>query len=186
METERETKKRFRMLLPWNDEQEEKWLEQEARAGWHLRKVGCFGGYAFERGPAAEVAYRLDFGPSARRDKSEYFGLFRDAGWEHVGTRGLWQFFRKPAAGGEVPEIYTDPASRIAKYRRAAAFLGVFVALMVTQVGASLSRAAGRSASGFLDAILLLQALLMVVFVYGIVRLALVVNRLRKERRLAG
>ncbi len=186
MEMGRETKKMFRMLLPWNDEKEEKWLEEEARAGWHLRKVGCFGGYTFERGPAAEVAYRLDFGPSARRDRSEYFGLFRDAGWEHVGRRGLWQFFRKPAAGGEVPEIYTDPASRIAKYQRIAAFLGVFAAVMVTQVGSSVTRTAGRSASGFLDAILVLQVLLMAVFVYGIVRLTRVVNRLKKQRKLAG
>ena len=128
------------MLLPWNDEKEGRWLAEQERSGWHLKTVGCFGGYVFERAAPADVAYRLDFGPSRLHDRSEYFGLFRDAGWEHLGHRGLWQYFRKVAVDGQAPEIYTDPQSRIAMYRRVSAIMGAMVAVMASQVGSTVSR----------------------------------------------
>ncbi len=186
MDGDRTTRRVFRMLLPWNDEKAERWLEEQARSGWHLQRVGCFGGYTFERGAPAEVAYRLDFGPSARRDREEYFGLYRDAGWEHLGTRGLWQFFRKPVVAGDVPEIFTDPASRIAKYRRLLALFGMFVAVFTTQIGSHVAtRGASRAgaAPGGFDWVLGVQAVMMGVFLYGVVRLALVINRLSKQPR---
>jgi hypothetical protein len=111
-----------RFFLPWRDEAEGSWLEQQERSGWHLEAVRPWG-YRLVRGAPAEVAYRLDMVPPRRSDRPEYFGLFRDAGWEHVGCRGLWQVFRKPVVDGVIPEIHTDSASRIGTSRRLIGFL---------------------------------------------------------------
>jgi hypothetical protein len=168
------------MFMAWNDEKEERWLSEQERSGWHLKVVRCFG-YTLERATPADVAYRLDVGPSARHDREEYFGLFRDAGWEHVGTRGLWHIFRKPVVNGQVPEIYTDPESRLAKYRRLMALMGVFLAVLATQTAPRVA-GNGQSAIARYPAILIVQVLAMAVFVYGITRLALVIRKLKRSQ----
>jgi len=184
MSGDKTTRTVVRILVPWGDAREERWLAEQERAGWHLENVRCFG-YTFARAAPAETAYRLDVGPSVRRDRQEYFDLFGDAGWEHVGARGLWQYFRKPVVGGEVPEIYTDPGSRIAKYRRLACLMGAFTALIASQTGSRLaSGAADRSAAAHgLDAILVLQTAVLAVLLYGIVRLLQLVSHLRGDQR---
>ena len=183
MNGDKTTKRVFRMLLPWNDEKEGRWLAEQERSGWHLKAVGCFGGYVFERAASADVTYRLDFGPSRFHDRSEYFGLFRDAGWEHLGHRGLWQYFRKPTVDGQVPEIYTDPQSRIAMYRRVSAIMGAMVAVMASQVGSTVSRGGAHTTLAGLPVILAIQLLLMVLFGYGTVKLLLVISRLKRRQR---
>ncbi len=180
MSSGKQTKTVVRLLMAWNDEREERWLAEQERSGWHLKAVRCFG-YTFERAAAAEVAYRLDFGPSVRHDRGEYFGLFRDAGWEHVGKRGLWQYFRKAVVDGQAPEIYTDPQSRIGKYRRLVALLGALFAVVLSQTAPRLA-AEGQSGSALAryPAFLFLQLFLIAVFAYGIVRLLLVISRLKR------
>lgn len=182
MNSDQATKRVFRMLMPWNDEREGRWLAEQERSGWRLKAVRCFGGYVFERGAPADVAYRLDFGPSRFHDRSEYFGLFRDAGWEHVGSRGLWQYFRKAAVAGQDAEIYTDPQSRIAMYRRVSAIAGAMVAVMASQIGSTVSRGGAHSTLAGWPVILTIQLLLMAVFGYGIVRLLMVISRLKRSQ----
>jgi hypothetical protein len=164
-----------RILWAWNDEKEELWLGEQEKAGWRLARILPWG-YTFARSAPADMAYRVDFGPGRRNDRSEYFGLFRDAGWEHVGERGLWQFFRKPVVGAEVPEIFTDTESRIAKYRRLLAFLGVLTAFLASQTAL---RFGGTPTSGT-PTILTIQLLALLGFAYVGVRLLLVINRLKK------
>lgn len=179
MSVENTTKTVVRALLAWNDEKEERWLAEQERCGWHLKAVRCFG-YTFEKATPADVAYRLDLGPSARRDRGEYFGLFQDAGWEHVGARGLWQYFRKPVVDGQVQEIYTDPESRIAKYRRVIALLVVMLSVLVTQTAPRLATGPSSASLARYPAILVLQILLIAVLAYGIVRLLMVISKLKR------
>jgi hypothetical protein len=66
--------------------------------------------------------------------------LFKDAGWEFVGEFGNWYYFRTPGRPGPVPEIHTDPESRMAKYRRLLGFLvlisgAVWAPLFITSLG---------------------------------------------------
>jgi hypothetical protein len=181
MSGEKSTKTVVRMLMAWNDQKEERWLAEQERSGWHLKAVRCFG-YTFERAAPAEMAYRLDFGPSRFSDRSEYFGLFQDAGWEHVGTRGLWQYFRKAVVDGQVPEIHTDAQSRIAMYRRVIAIMAVMLGVMVTQTVPRLAmERQSVSSLGRYPAILVIQLSLVAIFAYGIVRLLLVISRLRRS-----
>ena len=56
---------------------------------------------------------------------------FEDAGWEHLGHMGGWQYFRTLAGEGELPEIYSDPDSKIQKYHRILAYLTIFLPIMI-------------------------------------------------------
>jgi hypothetical protein len=173
------------MLLPWNDEKEERWFEEKARSGWHLRRVGFFGGYTLERGAPAEVAYRLDFGPSARRDRDEYLGLYRDAGWEHVGARGHLQYFRRAVVDGKVPEIFTDPASRVAKYRRVMAVLGMMLGMLAVVIAPKWPVPGAQDHWRLVDKVyasaFVLKLVVMAYLLYGIVRLNRLIERLKRQ-----
>ena len=46
-------------------------------------EAAAFGQYTFAEGAGREYAYRLDFVTAAEQE--DYYQLFRDAGWEHVG-----------------------------------------------------------------------------------------------------
>ena len=124
---------RFKFFWDDADHMLESWLQDMARQGLHLHKVGvlrCW--FVFRRGAPAEMSYRLDF--QARRTKADYFQLFADAGWEHVDQVLGWQFWRAPARAGRTPEIFTDVESRIRKYQRliwlfALAWLPLFIML---------------------------------------------------------
>jgi hypothetical protein len=116
METEKCWK--FRLFWAWQEEQEEKWLTEMSRAGWHLSAFGIFGVYNFRKGTPKNFAYRLDYQSSTSKDRQAYLQLFQDAGWEHLGNLSAWEYFRKETKPGEEPEIFTDPESKIQKYHR--------------------------------------------------------------------
>lgn len=107
---------RYKLHFVWEDEKEEQWLRAMARQGLHLVKANQMCRYVFRVGAPDDVVYRLDYLPRARKDTS-YFQLFEDAGWEHAWACSGWQYWRKPAQGGE-PEIFTDRQSKVEKLRR--------------------------------------------------------------------
>jgi hypothetical protein len=121
--TKSNTQRKFKWFWAWQDEKEETWLAEMSRQGWHLLEPGLFGFYVFQAGPPKNYIYRLDFQSDYQLDKGEYLRLFSDAGWQHLGTMGGWQYFRKAVRAGESAEIFTDADSKIAKYRRLIAIL---------------------------------------------------------------
>jgi hypothetical protein len=164
----KETKRVFRLFFVWQDEQEEQWLEQMAREGWRLVRAGVV--YRFERDIPREVRYRLDYRSSAPGGWPEYLGLFRDAGWEHVGRFGGWQYFR--TCSREAPEIFTDTASRAHKYRQLLALLlAAMTVNLITFVGNRHGYQGARA----------LQAAVVLVLAYGMVRILLRLRRLRSQ-----
>jgi len=116
---------KFKWFWAWDDEKEESWLSNMAREGWHLKDLGLPGNYTFESGEPREDYYRMDF-ITNRRDFQNYIQLFKDAGWEHLGELGGWQYFRTNAEETVIPEIYTDKDSKIQKYQRLIAYLIIF------------------------------------------------------------
>lgn len=133
----------FKWWASWNDHRIEAWLGQMAAEGWHLESVGAFGPYRFSRGGPAQVAYRIDFWPNQGRDAS-YEQLFKDAGWELAASTVGWSFWRHPYIDGKAPEIFTDDASKIAKYRRWLA-LGVAMVPLNIAILVAASRLPGGS-----------------------------------------
>lgn len=129
METERIRRRKW--FWAWQDEREETWLQDMAAQGYHLVDTNCPGVYDFVKGEPSETIYRLDFPYAAGQDLESYLQLFEDAGWEHVGSMGGWQYFRKTVQPGESAEIYTDNESKIRKYQRLVTYLAIFLPIWI-------------------------------------------------------
>jgi hypothetical protein len=173
------TKTVIRIFWAWNHGKEERWLSRMARDGWHLTAPrGIY--YRFEKGAPADVVYRLDYQNPKKADRKEYLGLFRDAGWDHVGEFANWQYFWTAAGDGPPPEIHTDPESRMAMYRRVLGLLAViFIAVCVPTI----TRIGRPQPSGtFWVIVRLSQGLLMILWAYAIIRLALKIREIRQGR----
>ncbi len=122
--------KKSRWFWAWNDDKEEAWLGEMSRQGLHLQQAGAFGQYTFEQGEPRQYAYRLDFVTESKK-KDDYYQIFRDAGWEHVGEMSGWQYWRKEIVDGKVPEIFTDNASKIQKYQRLLGYMVIFYPIFI-------------------------------------------------------
>ena len=109
--------KKFKFYAIWSDDKIEQWLNDMAKQGLHLQSVNLFNRYTFVRDEPADVSYQLDF--MTKLDRSgEYYGLFIDAGWEHVIEFTGWQYWRKSYINGKPPEIFTDVESKLKKFQR--------------------------------------------------------------------
>ncbi len=120
---------RFKMFFPHQDREQEQWLRAMANKGLHLKSVNWLGIYTFTRGQPEDVAYRLDF--NSNWNKDDYCRLFEDAGWEHPADVVGWQYWRKRVTDGREPEIYTDPESKVAKFKQILLVLGVPIAFFI-------------------------------------------------------
>ena len=155
----------------WQDQEEEIWLRKLAREGWHLSSLFPLV-YTFTRGEPRDDVYRLDFNES-RKDLDEYLQLFRDAGWEYVGSLTGWQYFRKPYEAGEAAEIYTDAESKIQKYRRVRMRLAALMPAVLATVA--------NPAFGPASSIRVFVAAVLLLLVYALVRVS---QRVRQLKRL--
>lgn len=118
--------RKSKWFWPWQDDLEETWLEQMSQQGLHLKQVDIPVQYYFVQGPPQDFIYRLDFQDALKqKNKDEYLRLFTDAGWEHLGQMGGWQYFRKLSQPGEDREIFTDAETKIQKYNRFLTWFGL-------------------------------------------------------------
>jgi len=123
---EQNTIHKTKWFWPWQDQEEEIWLEEMSKQGLHLKKAHLGAQYDFVRGELQNYLYRLDFQDSLKpKVKDEYLRLFTDDGWEHLGQMGGWQYFRKPVGTGGEREIFTDNESKIQKYNRFMTWFGL-------------------------------------------------------------
>lgn len=104
-------KKEMRRCLWWLEDwqlaEQEAWLEDMSKKGWHLVKTNV-GRATFEKGTPWEYRYRCDVFKADDWSEQERLQLYQDAGWEHVANRGLVQIFRA-SNNSTIPEIHTDP-----------------------------------------------------------------------------
>ena len=107
----------IKAIFAWEDEKEEKWLEQMAADGWKLTSVAPYV-YHFERSQPEKVVFRLDYKNSIDKDYSEYLALFEDAGWELHTTFMGWHYFKINPENQDAPEIYNSAKAKAQKYRR--------------------------------------------------------------------
>ncbi len=170
--------RKFKIIPAWSDDKEEAWLQEMAQQGLHLTQPLFPCVYTFVRGAPADVAYRLDYiQRMASQEFEVYLQVFRDAGWEYLGQMAGWQYFRKPVRPDEADEIFTDAESKIRKYRLLLGWLIVVVApysLIVT------TRLGDLPQTPFYDAVTAIQLGLLVLLVYGLVRIGLRIRRLRR------
>jgi len=177
MTSEKMSRRVFKAFGAWQDEKEERWLRQMAREGWRLKNVNVMV-YTFDRAEPADLVYRMDYRVLAKKERAEYEGLFRAAGWEFVCDFANWKYFRTPVRAGSNPDIFSDTESRLQKYRRLASLLTV---LLVTQSVWTIRII--RGGGGPPRVIMALWAVLMALWVYAIVRLALQIRKLKRESK---
>jgi hypothetical protein len=175
MEKEKMTK--FKWFWAWDDEKEEKWLEELSQSGWHLDNPGLPCVYHFIKGEPRAFSYRLDFRTGSFKSLQEYLQICRDAGWEMIGRMGTWYYFRKECRDGEKPEFYSDRDSKVQKYRRLLVFLVIFLPILLNGT-LNLYRSAH---SGFFAGIRVFYALILLFFSYAILRLLLRIKKLKKN-----
>ena len=171
------TVRRFKVFWAWQDDKEEAWLREMSLKGLHLSPplIPCV--YTFTRGEPHDDAYRLDYVP--RMSRAEYGGylqVFRDAGWKHLGEMLGWQYFRKPVQAGEAPEIYTDPESKIQKYKRLLGYLIIFLPIFIV----SITRIGDRPRAPIFEALNVATALIFLGLTYGLARIAWRIRQLRR------
>lgn len=168
---------KFKWFWIWQDDAEERWLEQMSKKGFHLSSVSTPGFYTFTKDKPVDFVYRLDYQRFYKKDRKEYLQLFNDAGWEYLGEMSAWQYFRKQMKTGEINEIFTDMHSKIAKYRRIIGVLGFACFFLMSVLLERVLRMQVLPWWGNVQIFLLLVLLLVV---YAIVRILLRIQRLKK------
>ena len=168
----------FKLFGAHQDEQQESWLRAMAQQGLHLLRVNPFCLWTFRRGEPADIVYRVDF-PNASQDPA-FRQLMQDAGWTLAARTVGWHYWRIPAADGKQLELFSDNASKIAKFRQR---LGLFVAspmpVLVTFFIFDMPGKLNQLSTPFLVAYCGSLALLLLVFPYSIVQLMLRIRSLR-------
>lgn len=93
---------------------EESWLGEMAANGWRFISTNGFF-YTFERCEPEKVAYRLDYSGLREGQRTDYYAMFRDYGWEYLQDINGFSYFRKPAEGAvpEDLEIFSDGESHL-------------------------------------------------------------------------
>lgn len=108
----------------WNDDEEEKYLEEMASRGMMLESV-MLGRYIFSEGEPKRIKYQLDFKGLTNIDEDEYLQMYADSGWKCASRFGSWYYFAKEFNLSDEPDItiFNDNKSQIQKYIRIVLFL---------------------------------------------------------------
>ena len=169
---------KYKWFWAWQDEKEESWLSEMALEGWHLKSLGFPGVYIFEAGTPRTDHYRLDFIVD-RKNYQSYLQLFKDAGWEHLGEMGGWQYFRTNAEGNTIPEIYTDSDSKALKYQRLLTYLTIFLPIYLMFAGQRIV-SEGVLLNIYLAGKLFLS-LFLILYIYAMIKIFKRIQQLKDE-----
>lgn len=163
--------KKMRIFLAWQDEQEEQWLREMAKSGWHLVNYN-FAVYTFEKGEPEDIIYKLDYRSDTDLDMDEYVQLYKDLGWEHVTQYTSWHYFRTRATDAVYPEIYTDNEGIINKYKQVRWVMIIVLASQLPLLTTVLSDAGKMSSTGLGVFFQFLWGAIMFVLGYSIYRVS--------------
>jgi len=152
----------------WQDEKEEQWLEDMSEGGYHLVSPGFFGRYEFQKGQPQRVIYRLDY-LAQNQNQEDYKQLFADAGWEHIGKFGGWQYFRKPAENQGESEIFTDVSSKIEKYRRVLIILVILTPIYLLPL--NMQTILGRDPHWLMNTIFIFWSFILCIMSFSVIKL---------------
>lgn len=88
-------------------EHEEKWINDMAEQGWHLKKFWPFV-FVFEKGEPGEYIYRNE---KVLTRKKDYFDFLEAMNIERVFRFGIWSYFHKKRTSGPF-DIYSDSTGK--------------------------------------------------------------------------
>lgn len=170
--------RKYRFFFAWQDKEREAWLEEMSRSGLHLKTPGRFGGYQFTAAPVQEYAYRLDF--QRGKPQEDYLQLIQDAGWEYLGSRAGWHYWRKEVVDGKVEEIFTDNTSKIQMYQRLLASFVTSAPVLYILGLAAIKQFPGRHPGWFVG---LFIGLFMAYIVFALVNSLMILKRINNLKK---
>ncbi len=113
-------KKERKLFFAWNMDKEKLYLEEKAKQGLKLIKIG-FGVYYFEESEPEDVTFQFDFRMFGKKDEEEYLALYDE--WELVQRYGGWYYFRKVKTSDVEDSIYSNVESKRGMFLRLIGFL---------------------------------------------------------------
>ena len=116
--------KRFKAFFDL--EKEEAWLDKMTESGYRLEAVNPWLSiYTFSKVQDGEFCprTRIDFRVVPKRDKDEYFEMYKSSGWEIVcsSNNNACQYFRQCSAEA-TDEIFSDRISAVQRNKRVGTF----------------------------------------------------------------
>jgi hypothetical protein len=177
-----DTKVALKLFLPWQDEDEEKWLENMSAQGWVLESVIPFV-YSFRKSSPKQTIIRLDYKSTWDKDYQEYLTTFQDAGWSLQTTLGNWHYFSINPQNEVVPEIYNSNRTKAQKYHRVLVGLLPIMLCIVGPLAHALDfsdRSSYSSFDIFLKVFYFFTALL---FIYSLLRVCIKLIQLKTNNR---
>ncbi|MEY9976828.1 DUF2812 domain-containing protein [Lysinibacillus sp. RC79] len=159
----------------------EKWVNDMASQGWHLKKFTWIR-FTFERGDPSSYIYRYDelerFGASY---EDEYLEFLKSSGIEQVDRSGNFVFFRKPANDGPF-ELYSDKKNKISKLSQK---ISLLISLILLNLIIGVIGLSGIFSAQAIDWIKLsmniTNILVVVLFSIPLLKLVRVRNKLKKD-----
>ncbi len=172
-------------LLP-DYEEEEAHLRQKHNEGYAFEKVEFPGFYYFRECEPEDVIYKLDFNPQKKDERDGYLQMYADYGWEYIQDMNDYSYFRKSAAAAEADgeaEIFNDNESKLDMMERIfkmkmLPILVVFLLIIIPQLSNFMEDAPATPAGMVLS---LLTAVLIIFYVYVVVRCMAGFQKLRKK-----
>ncbi|MHB8063338.1 MAG: DUF2812 domain-containing protein [Ruminiclostridium sp.] len=91
-----------------------------AKKGYILEKYRFLGVYTFIKAEPKDLHYKIDYRTFKKNEFEEYKALFEDTGWVHIcGTKYTGaQYFLPSSNNVDSPDIFSDAASKAARYKR--------------------------------------------------------------------
>jgi len=175
-----ETKTVHRVIFAWEDEKEERWLEEMSMQGWHLTGTIPYT-YYFQKGESKKMVYRLDYKLTLDKDYQEYRQIFTDAGWELVCVMSNWHYYRILPENDKVPEIYSDNRSKAAKYQRLLVLFLILLPTLILFIPPSLVSNHADFPEPWNFIVFSIGLTIKILFLYGVIRISLRVISLRKS-----
>jgi hypothetical protein len=176
------TKTAIKIFLPWQDEDEEKWLEKMSTEGWQLVSAIPFF-YTFQKVSPKLIVVRLDYKSSWDKDYQEYLTVFRDAGWSLQTTLGNWHYFSINPQNGVVPEIYNSNRAKAQKYRRVLLGLSPILLCIVGPLASVLNFSNQSSTSDMGIGLKLIFLSTVLLFIYSFLRVSVKLILLKTNNR---
>jgi hypothetical protein len=181
----KEKKTMFKIFLPWQDEDEEKWLEEMSGSGWQLESTSPYL-YSFTQAYPERVIYRLDYKQTLDKDYQEYLNIFKDAGWELAALMSNWHYFRIQPQNQVVPEIYNSDRAKAQKYRRLLFGLMPFFILFIVLFPRTVhfeSLRIGTALEIIYTFAMILMGFIFFLWIFVLIKLLLKIRRLESHTR---
>lgn len=121
--------RKFKLFVSF--EEEEKWLQEQARKGLILKKKRTF--YNFVKSDPRNLIYAVDYRSfKSKSDYINYITMFEDFGWKHIsGTKYSYEqyFCMDKIDNSETPSIYSDRETSVKRYKEKG-FYSLFKAIL--------------------------------------------------------